>query len=83
MLGKCKGMLLQDLAHQMKQLKEDLENRKGNRQIDVEVDGVSDTIELIRKCIMLYNFHFTTFMHLACVNHHHYYINLPPTSSMP
>ncbi|OXA46443.1 Protein unc-80 [Folsomia candida] len=27
-LGKCKGVLLQDLAHQMKQLKEDLENRK-------------------------------------------------------
>ncbi len=32
-LGKCKGVLLQDLAHQMKQLKEDLDNRKGMNQI--------------------------------------------------
>jgi len=28
-LGKSKGLLLVDMAHQMKQLKEDLEKRKG------------------------------------------------------
>jgi hypothetical protein len=28
-LGKCKGTLLVEIAHEMKQLKEELETRKG------------------------------------------------------
>jgi len=31
-LPKCKGLLLLDLAHQVKQLKEDLETRKGKNK---------------------------------------------------